>query len=91
VWLLLLLIAAGVGLPGELCDHKSVVVYAGFKGAADMLAGQLQRAAVAARPYHAGLPLQHRDAVQVGSPIKDNMTDNTAAPLHGTATSWHVL
>ncbi len=51
---------------GELRDCGSAVVYAGFKGAAEALAGQLRRARVAAAPYHAGLPLQQREAVQVG-------------------------
>ncbi|WIA09963.1 hypothetical protein OEZ85_010175 [Tetradesmus obliquus] len=49
---------------GELASAKSVVVYAGFKATADSLAAQLQRAAVPARPYHAGLTMQQREAVQ---------------------------
>jgi superfamily II DNA helicase RecQ len=55
-------------LPGELAAAKSVVVYAGFKAAADSLAAQLQRAQVTARPYHAGLTMQQRESVQVGMP-----------------------
>ncbi|KAF6257300.1 hypothetical protein COO60DRAFT_1461216 [Scenedesmus sp. NREL 46B-D3] len=49
---------------GELASASSVVVYAGFKAAADSLAAQLQRAQVSARPYHAGLTMQQREAVQ---------------------------
>jgi hypothetical protein len=52
---------------GELAAAKSVVVYAGFKAAADSLAAQLQRAQVTARPYHAGLNMQQRESVQVGA------------------------
>jgi hypothetical protein len=54
-------------LPGELASAKSVVVYAGFKAAADSLAAQLQRAQVTVRPYHAGLNMQQRESVQVGA------------------------
>jgi superfamily II DNA helicase RecQ len=64
---LALLLPALLLLPGELASAKSVVVYAGFKAAADSLAAQLQRAQVTARPYHAGLTMQQREAVQVGA------------------------
>jgi superfamily II DNA helicase RecQ len=65
--LLLLLLLLLRLLPGELASAKSVVVYAGFKAAANSLAAQLQRAQVTARPYHAGLTMQQREAVQVRS------------------------
>lgn len=50
---------------GELSSCRSIVVYTGTRFAADALAAQLQRAAVAARPYHAGMRQQQRELVQV--------------------------
>ena len=49
---------------GELAGAASVVVYAGFKSAADALAAQLSRAGVDAAAYHAGKNLAQREAVQ---------------------------
>jgi hypothetical protein len=49
---------------GELASARSVVVYSGFKSAADALAGQLVRAGVDAAAYHAGKNLAQREAVQ---------------------------
>jgi superfamily II DNA helicase RecQ len=44
-----------------------VVVYCGFKAAADALAAQLTRSGVDAAAYHAGKNLAQREAVQVRS------------------------
>lgn len=50
---------------GELSNFGSIVVYCNTRAGADGLAAQLQRAAVSARPYHAGMQQPQRDSVQV--------------------------
>ncbi len=51
---------------GELAETKSVVVYCGWKSAADTLAESLRQSGVNAAAYHAGKTLQQRELVQVG-------------------------